>query len=275
MKKLFLALFLILFTTTAFAADSDSCRIIRHKEGKVYVINSALYQGTHIRLPEKILLDPIVGDSNQWTVEGNGHHIMVQPNSAESQGKKTTLTLIDKNNKSYNFKLLRVNTDANYDICVTVQSKGKFFDETAAALDSYKSPAEKNLNALGRELENLSADLKKEKIEGEKRIDDVLKKYRSFIYTRYKFSRSFGFKGKNLVTDVYDDGRFTFIRVVPDNRGVLIVSAKIDGKDEMIEYVVESETMYRISGIYPEFTLKHGKSKVKIKRTDSRSNGVY
>ena len=127
----------------------------------------------------------------------------------------------------------------------------------------------------GIQLEQLQQALKVEKQQSEKRIGDILKKYRSFIYTRYKWTEGMGFKGSKLVTDVYDDGRFTFIRVVADQRGVLAVSAEIDGKQEMIQYNLDSDSIYKISGIYPEFNLQYGKSKVKITRKDNKSNGAY
>lgn len=259
----------------ALAKDSGGCRTIHHKEGRVYVIKSALYQGTHIKLPEKLLIDPIPGDADLWTVAGDGHHIMVQPNSAEAQGKRTTLTLIDKNNVSYNFQLIRVSAKDKFDICVTIKNTNKFFEGKKELTSSYQTQGEINQKMLEDRIRHLQAGLSLEKKRSEQKIDAVLKKYRSFIYTRYQWKDGKGFKGKGLVTDVYDDGRFTFIRVVPDNRGMMTVSAKIDGKKEIIEYVAESDTVYRISGIYPEFNLRNGKSDVKINRRDNQSNGVY
>lgn len=272
---MFLSVFVIAATTNALAKDKGACRTIHHQEGRVYEIKSALYQTTHIRLPNKLMMDPVKG-SQLWTAEGDGHHVMVQPNSAESQGKRTTLTLIDKQNVSYNFQLVRVPVGSKFDACVTLKHEPKFFDKTKKhSLSSYQTPDELAQEGLMQQIQGLQQSLARERETSEKRIDDVLKKYRHFIYTRYKWNDGEGFKGTGLITDVYDDGRFTFIRVVPDNRGMLAVSAKIDGKKEMIEYHPESETLYRVSGIYPQFDLKYGKSNVTVKRKDNKSNGVY
>ena len=59
-----------------------------------------------------------------------------------------------------------------------------------------------------------------EKKKTDQRLDEVLERYRSHIYTRYEWGEASVFKGKALVSDVFDDGRFTYIRVVPDHRGV-------------------------------------------------------
>lgn len=275
MKKVLIGFFIFIVANTlaAWAQDVGSCKKVHFKAGRVYLIKAALYKGTHITLPERLMLDPVAG-SELWTVEGNGHHIIVQPNSAEPEGRETTLTLIGESNTSYNFILRRDSKRA--DTCVTVETAQKFFKNVQGKPNGdYKTPQESRQAALEWQTAELQRTLKEERTLSERRIDDVLKKYRSFIYTRYKWTEGMGFKGAKLVTDVYDDGRFTFIRVTPDQRGMLAVSAKIDGKQEMIQYNLDSDYTYKISGIYPEFNLKYGKSKVKVTRKDNKSNGAY
>jgi type IV secretory pathway VirB9-like protein len=271
-KKIILILIVsIAIFSVAEAEDVGVCKTIQYKEGRVYMIKSALYMGTHITLPERLMLDPVAGNNLLWTVEGNGHHVMVQPNSAEKQGFETTLTLITESNASFNFILRRVKE--NPDTCVTIKITNKFFKGTKKT--SYKTPRELENMLLEKRIEGYQQQLKEQRDSFDRRIDEVLRKYRSFVYTRYKWTKGEGFKGADLVSDVYDDGRFTFIRVVADQRGVLAVSAEIDGKQEMLEYKLDSDNIYKISGIYPKFELKYGASSVKIIRKDNRSNGVY
>ena len=272
MKKVILVLIAFMFLAPAAKAnDSGGCKTINFKQGRVYVIKAALYKGTHITLPERLMLDPIPGNNALWNVEGNGHHVMVQPNSSQPQARETTLTLITEDNTSYNFLLRRVTQDP--DICVTIKKGASFFQ--GAKEGSYKTPNERENIILEQQITDLQNALEQEKTRTERIADDLLRKYRSFIYTRYNWSKGKGFKGENLISDVYDDGRFTFIRVVPDQRGVLAVTAQIDGKDEMIEYQLDYGQIYKISGIYPKFTLKYGASIVTVTRKDNQSNGVY
>lgn len=263
----------IALAVNAFAKDPGTCKTIHYKEGEIHVIRAKMYQGTHIRLPNKLLINPVVG-SRLWTVEGDGHHVMIQPNSAEWQGKRTTLTLIDDKNTSYNFQLIRTNKSTDpFDPCVVVTTVNKFFGDKK--LSSYNTPEEMYQKNLEQQINILRSNLSEEKQQTEKKIAGILKKYRSLIYTRYQWDNGGSFMGTKLVTDVYDDGRFTYIRVTPDHRGAMAVTAKLDDKQEMIEYVSESDTLYRISGIYPQFDLKYGDSEVSIKRKDKTSNGVY
>ena len=83
----------------------------------------------------------------------------------------------------------------------------------------------------------------------DRRIENALIKYRSMIYTRYEWKNGTGFR-KGIVSDVYDDGRFTIIRMKKDNQGLMAVTAEIDGKKEMLEYKPEGDNMYKIVGVY-------------------------
>ena len=268
----------LLQAATSFAADGK-CKTINFKQGGVYTIKAALYKGTHIQLSERLLFPPQAGDSDLWTIEGTGHHVMVQPNSAQPQGKRTNLTLITESNTAYHFELQRVPFAQAYS-CVVIKGTNKFFEQTEPQATgfsgNYQTPEEKNQMVLQSRIAQLQQQLAAaKKIESES-LDAVIAKYRTMIYTRYKWSDGVGFKGKKLVTDVWDDGRFTYIRSTPDHRGLLAAKAEVDGKEEMIEYKPDSDYIYKIAGIFPKFTLIYGENnKVTVERRDNQSNGVY
>lgn len=283
-------LLLVLIASQA-AADQDaeeSCQTIHYQEGDVYSIKSALYKGTHITLPERLLFPPQAGNAALWTIQGNGHHIMIQPNSEKPQGAKTNIVLITESNTSYHFVLHRVDFNAAQS-CVIIKNKAEFFQNAIKPEDgsmtsaTYKTPCEKRepalqseINALQQELVRLKTEVVQAQKLSDERINSVISKYRSMIYTRYEWSKGSGFKGRNLLTDVWDDGRFSYLRVRADHRGMLAITAEIDGRQEMLEYQVDSENIYKISGIYPELILVYDKkNKVKVVRRDKESNGVY
>jgi hypothetical protein len=274
MKKAILAILIILNAGPALAADGR-CKAITVKEGVVYKINAALYKGTHIQLPERLLLPP-QGGSDLWTIEGAGHHVMVQPNSSEPQGERTTLTLVTQSNMAYHFDIHRVDFAAA-DTCVVVKDGNKYFGGSDAdPAGAYKTPQEIENLTLQQRLGELQQALQSEKTLSDERIEVVITKYRAMIYTRYEWSAGMGFKGGDLVTDVWDDGRFTFIRVKEDHRGMLAAKAEVDGQEEVLEYKPDSNNVYKISGIYPKFTLVYDKkNKVSVTRRDNQSNGVY
>ena len=256
-------------------ADDGKCRSISAKEGVVYKISAALYKGTHIQLPERIIFEP-QGGSDLWTIEGQGHHVMVQPNSSEPQGERTSLTLVTESNTAYHFDIRRVDF-AEADACVVVKEGNRYFGGGQGnPAGAYRTPQEIDNLTLQQRVADLQKDLHSEKTLSDERVEGVIAKYRSMIYTRYEWGGGMGFKGNDLVTDVWDDGRFTFIRVKEDHRGMLAAKAEVDGKEEMLEYKPDSNYVYKISGIYPAFELIYDKTnKVKVTRRDNKSNGVY
>ncbi|KJS30754.1 MAG: hypothetical protein VR64_14575 [Desulfatitalea sp. BRH_c12] len=275
MRKAFLISILIFFHGIPAMAEDGRCNTITVKEGLVYKIKAALYKGTHIQLPERLMFPP-QGGSDLWTIEGEGHHVMVQPNSSESQGERTSLTLVTQSNQALHFEIRRVDFAAA-DTCVVIKSAGKYFhvaDGVAGA--TYQTPEEAENIALQQRIGELQKAIQDERALSTERIESVISKYRSMIYTGYKWSNGMGFKGSDLVTDVWDDGRFTFVRVKADHRGMLAAKAEIDDKEEILEYKTDSDYVYKISGIYPKFILIYGdKNEVTISRRDNGSNGVY
>jgi len=269
LKTFIISIVLVFSFVTVGLASEKNCKTIKWRKGKVYVIKGAMYRGTHITLPEKLLQPPICANE-LWTCDGELNHILVMPSSAEKEGEETTMTVITESNTSYDFILKRV--DKNPDTCVMIKDHPSYFNKEVS---DYKSPEEKKSELLESKITELNKEITEKDLLINKRIEGSLRKYRSYIYTRYTWSKGSGFMGKKLISDVYDDGRFTFIRFTADNRGLLAVTAEIDGKKELIEYKKDSTNIYKICGIYPKFILKYGKSKVTVKRQDNLSNGTY
>jgi hypothetical protein len=261
-----------MITASGAAAKVSGCRVIKAKDNKVYYLKAQLHKYTHIELPERFMDEPITGNDTLWDVDGGGNHVWIKPNSEEPEGKTTTLTVVGaETNKAYQFILTR-STDPN--LCVVIKNTGGP-PQKNREIDNYRSPREREIQELEQHIAGLQRQLQKEQELFELRTEQALIKYRTMIYTRYEWGRGEGFKGKDLVLDVYDDGRFSYIRTKKDNRGLLSVTAEIDDKMEMVEYRLESGNIYKIAGIYPKFTLKYGKSKITVKRKDNLSNGVY
>ena len=114
------------------------------------------------------------------------------------------------------------------------------------------------------------------KQESQQQLLRTLADYRMHIYTGYTWDEGgSSFFGEKSISDVYDDGRFTFIRVTHDNTGVLQMSATIDGQEEMIEYAYDaSRKIYTISGIYPAFVMRYDESEIEVKRRDAATGGA-
>ncbi len=281
MYKLIIALALSLVCLSASAAD---CKKVPYVEGKGLTVNATPNNYTHIILPENVLSNtkPIIGNSDLWSVDHAGPHIYIKPISEHKIGSSTSLSVVGESKVSYDFKVDRHKSQGG---CYKLVEGELFGDRERASITHKSRDTSSDLAMLWRQ----KYDDAKRKSRSEKRtaVLDALRKYRYQIYTRYDWNRkkrvygkgkrgTKGFIGTDFVSDVYDDGRFTYIRVHQQNKGLMIVEAVLEGRTEIIQAHYDAETkIYTVSGIFPEFVLKYGKSKVKIARADNSTVGEY
>lgn len=271
MKTIIQTLTILLFSANAFALE---CQSVGHSDGNTHDIGAKLHTYTHIVLPENIMQNtkPIIGNSDLWVADFAGPHIYIKPNSNQKPGATTSLSAVGESGKSYDFKVVR-KKDLDNNCYKLVQ--GVLFSPSAKQALTLRSDNSSNeLAALWRDkYSTMKRQAEDEKTEA---ILEALRRYRYQIYTRYKWGRGSGFIGRDLISDVYDDGRFTYIRVHNQNKGLLMVEAKLAGEVEIVEAKFDTlNKMYTVSGIFPEFTLKYGDSKLKISRADNDTVGEY
>ena len=269
MKRIaLLATSLILFTTAqAHAIGITNCLNIKWKPGKTYHITGSLNHATHITLPYKLLLDPIIGNADLWVGEGKGTHIVLKPTSMNEEGISTSVTAIDINNNSYNFIINRVD-EGDYNNCVNITDNGRLI-AGGDKLANYKSPEEKRINSLERQVTRLEKQVEKEqqtaKRKSRKHAEDAVRKYRGGLYTNYQF------KSKSPIVGVYDDGRFTYVRLNDENRKTALIRGRIEDKDEILESSYdEIHNLYVVTGVFDKMRVQYNNKDIVVKR-DSNS----
>ncbi len=272
------------FAASPAVADSDikasqNCKTLRWSKDKIHSLRARMNHYTHIILPEKMLkgTEPIVGNNELWDANGAGQHIYIKPNSYEEAGASTTVSVVTESGKAYDFLAERHTHDIER--CVRIADGLVFGEEHAKALDTFVPPQMAMQNAQTEYLQRQLAQLQ-ESAEQEKKnaVMEAIRKYRFHIYTRYEWSTGSGgkFMGKDLVSDIYDDGRFTYIRLRNDNKGLLTIQAELDGKEEIIQSKYDDlAKLYKIVGIYPKFIMRYGEAKVSISRADNVTQGAF
>lgn len=271
MKTLILFITLSLVSTGAMAIE---CRRVGHNDGQLHEIGALINNYTHIELPENVMkkTKPIVGNNELWAIDHAGPHIYIKPTSELKLGESTSLSAVGASGKSYDFKVVR--RDQLKSLCFKL-AEGSIFSRSEK--EALTKPVSQNAHELaGLWKEKYQQQTHEFNDEKKAAVLDALRRYRYQIYTRYDWSKGRGFIGKNLISDVYDDGRFTYIRVNNQNKGLLMVEASLEGQTEIIEAKYDTlNQMYTISGIFPKFTLKYGKAKLKVKRADNTTVGEY
>ncbi|ECP5540383.1 conjugal transfer protein [Salmonella enterica] len=252
-------------------AAAQQCRTVMWQPGTVIKVNSALYLGTRIQLPEGTSLvtkDPFSSNA-LWTAAGAANQVMVQPTSDLPEGKKTMITIFMTNGESLDVEGVRVSEAANQQ-CVIVKQSGMNNRDRAALTAGYNQTSPQ----AAQMQQQMQVMQQAHEADNKQAVTEALRRYRYFVYTRYNWETGKGFAGKHLISDVYDDGRFTYIRLSKPSRGLLAVSAEVGGKEAIIPTKYDDAyNIYQMSGIYPKFSLTLDSQKVEVKRADNGTNG--
>ncbi|NQD64126.1 TrbG/VirB9 family P-type conjugative transfer protein [Enterobacter sp. CM29] len=265
-----------LVATLAYSASSlaEQCKLVNWKENMVLRVNSALYLGTRVQLPEgtQIVTAEPRNSNLLWDVAGAANQILIRPTSDEPGGEKTMATVFLSNGKALDIEGTRVPSSRNQPCVVIRGSNGDILSRAdRTAINAYSSAGRANASDMRNQLNEMrmSADTDKRQA-----VYDALRKYRYHIYTRYNWSTGKGFAGKNIVADVYDDGRFTYIRLSQPNRGLMAVQAEVGGKKAIVPTKYDDAyAIYSMTGIYPKFTLTLDGVELEIERADNATNG--
>jgi type IV secretory pathway VirB9-like protein len=256
--------FLCLINSAAMASTVVSaCKEIQWEPYQVYSVSSSLHQRTHIILPEPIQGVPVPGNPQLWDVDGENVHLFIKPkNLGNKEGGNTTVTAISTTNNSYDFTVRRVKN--NPDICIRIVRENF---KPMGEKQGWAYPEQRINVALEQEISTLKTRLQDTEASKGRAVEDALMAYRSNVFTGYKWSGGGGFYGGDGISDIWDDGRFIFVRPVNPNNGLLAVTAMVNGKEEMADYKWDpSAKLYMITGLYPEFVMRDDGSTITVTR---------
>lgn len=262
-------------------AMATTCTTFHLKPNEVVTVKSAQLLGTRLQLPANLISAPINSNQNLWDVEGvvGTNQLLIKPNSAQRAGAEAMVHAYTSDGKVYDIKALRVREKSN-ETCVVVNPGNQAFTKKVAGqLQSFVSQQQVNVGDQSGEIAQLRQQLttveRTAHDNANKAVVAALQKYRYHIYTRYQWNEGKAFVGNNTISDVYDDGRFTYIRLANPNRGVLSVETEIGGKNAIAPVKYDDNYgIYRITGIYSHFTLRMDDVKIEVARSDNGTQGA-
>ncbi|HFG2121377.1 TPA: TrbG/VirB9 family P-type conjugative transfer protein [Vibrio cholerae] len=258
------------------------CQKVKYEKGNIIEIKSALRMGGRIQLPANLITAPVVSNNHLWDVEGleGTNQIVLKPNSELPEGADTMIYAFTDDGNTIDIHARRSDSKGNQP-CVIVDATNAFFnDQQKRSIQGFgiqrNQPAvqfvdDRRIKELEKELASLQET---SELERNKAVVDALRKYRFRIYTRYSWDEGKEFVGNNTVADVYDDGQFTYIRLANPNRGILSVETVIGGKDAIAPTKYDDAYgVYKVTGIYPKFTMRIDNVTIEVKRRDNATKG--
>jgi type IV secretory pathway VirB9-like protein len=241
-----------------------SCRTINWQRGDIIRVQAQPYKQVHIALPENGI-DVIMGDKELWALDWINNRIFIKPTSRSSEGRSTTISAIGQSGNAYEFLVTRVPESAEISHCIYINADGALVNRTAwqqaAAIGSGSESMARELHGLRERNDNL-----------ERQSRDNMKAYRKKLNSNYAWrSGLFSRWSGGEVESVYDDGRFTYVRMKDGAQGLVSITGEVDGKPMLLEYSYDSPTRtYQISGIFPKFVLRSGEQQLAITRGAER-----
>ncbi|EPR7377226.1 TrbG/VirB9 family P-type conjugative transfer protein, partial [Escherichia coli] len=184
---------------TTFSATAQQCRVVNWRPGTIVKVQSALYLGTRIELPEgSMLLTKEPFSSNAlWASTGAANQVMIQPTSEEPEGLKTMVTVFMTNGQTLDIEAVRVSQNQNQQ-CVQIRGAGMRSADRSALNTAY------SMGASGADVARLQNEVNTLRSNRESEVKnavlEALRRYRYFIYTRYNWTTGKGFSGKNMIS---------------------------------------------------------------------------
>lgn len=240
------------------------CRTVNWTPGDIVTVQAQMYKQTHISLPEQGL-DVVWGTKDLWDQDMVRTHVFMKPTSAQPEGAETTVTVVGASGNSYEFRVVRVAKLQSH--CVTVKANIGMVNRAAWSNADKDTGLETQVQTLQQQLARANSDKTAIAAEAQRQTAVAVKSYRSALFSKYDWTEGSGWFAKSGVETVQDDGRFTYIRLKSDSRGIMSILADIDGEQEILEKVYDAaKREYRVAGVYPKFTLRAGESEMTITR---------
>lgn len=253
-----------LSSSAAMAAEDvpGRCKTYNWSPGDIITVQAQLYKQTHIILPEDSL-DVVWGTKELWDNDFIKNNVFMKPRSNQPEGEETTASVVGASGNSYEFHVVRVAKMSSH--CVIIKTGGGLIQR--ANWDAKDNATQAQIQLLQQQLVRAHAEQAAAAVESQRQTQAAVKSYRAALSSNYTWSEGEGWFATTAVENVTDDGRFTFIRLASDSRGILSIMAEIDGEPEVLEKTYDaSKREYRIAGVYPKFKLRAGKSELTITR---------
>jgi len=247
-------------------APVDMCGEFNWKPGYVIHAEAPMYEHVSIQLPEESM-DVVWAAKGLWEIEYVKNFIFAKPLTEQPQGLETTVTAVGVSGNAYQIKLRR--TPHPQTQCITVSTAGGMINRTAWQSAGAEASQAGQVQALTAQVARLTAEKAEAARDGDRKAREAIRMYRSAINTNYEWTNAEGWyaAGGDVVESVHDDGRFTYVKLKSDNRGLMTIQAEIDGKKEILESTYDASTRtHKISGIFPKFVMRAGDSELTITR---------
>lgn len=244
--RLAAALLALAMACTALPAAAQAVQEYEYAENAIFPVRTGLGITTQIELsPNEQILDYSTGFSNGWDLTRRDNVFYLKPKNVDVD----TNLLIRTATHSYIFELKVVATD--WRALDQAKNEGVQYKIT------FKYPNETKFVAEADDSPELSTDLRADR--------------------EYNFGYDYSIKSKGkkspwlIPVSVYDDGRFTYIRmsdltIFPTGNFPAVFGRERENSTDFVVNTTVENNIIVVHGIYPFLVIRHGKNVLGVRR---------
>jgi type IV secretion system protein VirB9 len=223
----------------AVRAATEAARVVKYSKEDIVPVRAKLRFSTLIVLPEdEEILDFTTGDKEFWIINGAHNLCYVHPAQA---GIRSNLNLITASGHVYSFLLVEVSSEpgTELDLKIFIEPRETSGFAAKTGLAGYVTAGE--AEAYKKELAALRTQTTEQIHAAEVRAADETNRFRADYAAKLVFDYAFEAKGAKapfLVSAIYHDDRFTYIRSAAREKPALYEIN--DGKPNLISFQLEN-----------------------------------
>lgn len=250
------------------AASLAACRAILLPPGTRETVQAHINVGTRIQFPATIKTFQ-VDTPGLWDVSAKDDSLFVRPKTGDINAAATGISVFLITGRKYDF-VARRSEDIPHRCVLVAALPGD--PSASSALASVKAtrpqslrpvmkPSNDSLMVAGQQVAEMRRQM-------EAQARDRIKEFQYAINTRYAWAG--GGKSadaQNLIDAVYDDGRFTYVRITTSAFGLPAVAGILGDKDVLLQYSYDDLTgVFTVQGLYDRLRVRLGNHQIDILR---------
>ena len=252
--------------------DAKACRRLVMIPNVEETVDSNILLGVHLQFPSKVKTLQLSSGPHLWEGQHEDNSVWVRPKEDNATVDKVKLTVFLEDGRNYDFTVRQV-AQVKGASCVVITdpppSHDALADRKAQEVAAQDAATIQALNNRLRDQETRQRQIIDQlRSQIEQQAQDRIKSFQYAINTKYRWDVTNGSEDtRHLIDSVYDDGRFTYIRISTTAFGLPSITGKLNGNDAIIRKQYDDLTgVYTITGLFDQLQVSLGSYAVLIQR---------
>lgn len=247
------------------------CRRITLPENTREIVTASPNVAVRVKFPAKVKTYSI-SVPGLWDAESKEDSVLIRPKTPDAAAGETAVAVFTDTGRQYDLLVRLAPSGTDIPSCVIVAD---LVPPPAAASGTPRRAVgpSKAVTALERQLQDAIANQNRQlgemRSQVEQQATDRIKAFQYSVYTRYDWNSAQAASpdDKHLISSVYDDGRFTYVRISTTAFGLPEMTGDLGGKATVLQYTYDDLTgVFTVQGLFDKLTVALADHVISISR---------